>query len=339
MFRLMSRSLAPLVLVCALIGCAGTSDDAPFTGPVPARLEDVEAWRDLTRRTSVDEATRQFRTRAAAHPPTQRFAERYARALQAVERGVAVPRGMSCYRLLLIPGWRYASRPEHGGDLATIDARAAAMGMTHERVNTQEDGVVESNAEHIERRLRSGPSDMPTIVLSVSKGSAETALALASVNADRSRARPNIAAWININGLLGGTPLADTLTTQIGRTVLPRLLALTGGTEEEVESITTTTRRAAPDALPRGIFVVSMQAAPLSAEVGWTARAGYLYLSRFGPNDGITLLADAVIDGAVNLLLPGTDHFLDLPDRDARVEALLRATVEALGPPRGSRCK
>lgn len=339
MSRSMSRSLALLVLACALAGCAGTSDDAPFTGPVPARLEDVEAWRELTRRTSVDEATRRFRRMAGEHAPTQRFAERYARALQAMERGAAVPRGTSCYRLLLIPGWRYASRPEHGGDLATIDARAEALGMMHERVNTKEDGVVEANAAYIESRLRSGPQDVPTIVLSVSKGSAETAFALAKMHADRSRSRPNVVAWININGLLGGTPLADTLTTQAGRVVLPRLLALTGGTEEEVESITTTTRRAAPDALPRSLFVVSMQAAPLSAEVGWTARAGYLYLSRFGPNDGITLLADAVIDGAVNLLVPGTDHFLDLPDRDARVEALLRATVEALGPPRGARCR
>ncbi len=339
MSRIAFHALALLVLCIAVAGCAGAPDEGPYTGPVPTRLEDVEAWRELTRRTSVDTATRQFRRMAAEHPPTQRFAERYARALQAVERGAAVPRGMSCYRLLLIPGWRYASRPEHGGDLATINARAAAIGMTHERVNTQEDGVVEANAAQIESRLRSGPADMPTIVLSVSKGSAETALALATVNADRSRARPNVAAWININGLLGGTPLADTLTTQAGRVVLPRLLALTGGTEEEVESITTTTRRAAPDTLPRGLFVVSLQAAPLNAEVGLTARAGYVYLSRFGPNDGITLLADAVIDGAVNLLLPGTDHFLDLPDRDARVEALLRATVEALGPPRSARCR
>lgn len=335
MFRLFTL----LVSACVLAGCAGTSADDPYSGPIPAELEDVEAWRALTSRTSVDEATRHFRSKAAAHAPTQRFAERYARALQAVERGTPPPRAMTCYRLLLIPGWRYASRPEHGGDLATIDARAAALGMAHERANTQEDGVVEANAAYIERRLRSGPPDIPTIVLSVSKGSAEAALALATMNADRTRARPNIAAWININGLLGGTPLADTLTTQAGRVVLPRLLALAGGTEEEVESITTTTRRGAPDTLPRGIFVVSMQAAPLRAEVGWTALAGFLYLSRFGPNDGITLLADAVIDGAVNLLLPGTDHFLDLPDRDARVEALLRATVEALGPPRGPRCR
>jgi hypothetical protein len=45
---------------------------------------------------------------------------------------------------------------------------------------------------------------------------------------------------------------------------------------------------------------------------------GYRTMREFGPNDGLTLLADELVPRAVPLLMPGIDHFLG-PHEDQEI--------------------
>jgi len=47
-------------------------------------------------------------------------------------------------------------------------------------------------------------------------------------------------------------------------------------------------------------------------------------LKEIGPNDGLTLIEDALAPGALTLFMPGCDHFLLAPDMDRRTQALAR---------------
>ncbi len=284
-------------------------------------------WGAFSRETSsIDRATAVFRGIVAAEPRNQRFGETYTRVLTEYSHRLLAA---SCYRLLAVPGWRYQSHPERGADLESVRRLARSLGMDHESVDTDEDGTVEANAAVIAERLRA-PHDRPIVLFSVSKGSAEVARALELLAPDPSDRRSRIAAWINVNGLIGGTPLADRLMKAPARWVVAMMLAARGGSMATIESMTTRERRGVRDRLqlPSDLLVVNYQAAPFADAVGAHALMGFWLLSHLGPNDGVSLLADALVADAITLIEPGTDHFLGLPDRDHRIEALLRATID-----------
>jgi hypothetical protein len=292
----------------------------------PAELGDVLAWRELTMSTSIDIATKAFRQVAALPEATRRFAGSYQQALNSSQLP-AETKALACYRLMLVPGWRYKSHPERGADLASIRDTAAAIGFDAAVIGTDEDDDVEDNAQLIAKRVRAaGPR--PIILFSVSKGGAEVARALDTVLKRQSAPAVPVAAWINVNGLVGGTPLMDLLELRAAQRVV-RALVPREGTRDAIQSMTTAARRtlAEPPWQAAGMLVVNFVAAPLTSEVSPAALPGFLTLSSWGPNDGITLLADAVVDHGITLTIPGTDHFLDLPDRNRRIGALLRATI------------
>ncbi len=293
---------------------------------IQTSLTDVERWRALSRRTSIDFATEAFRRMVTALPRNRQFGERHTRALAGASNP---PQGMSCYQLLTVAGWRYQTNPEHGADLELIGRLARALGMDHQLIDTDEDGTVEANAAIIAARLRE-PHRRPIVMFSVSKGSAEVALALDLVGHDPIKLPSRIAAWINVNGLIGGTPLADRLMSAPARWLVAAVIAARGGSMQTIASMTTEERRNVRGRLrlPPGLLVVNYQAAPFTDAIGPDASIGHWLLSDLGPNDGVSLLADALVADAITLLEPATDHFLGLADRDHRIEALLRATVD-----------
>ncbi len=77
-------------------------------------------------------------------------------------------------------------------------------------------------------------------------------------------------------------------------------------------------------------LVINYIGVPLSGTVSARARSGYERLARFGPNDGLTLLADAWLPGAPTILEIGLDHYFVAPDADTRAVALLAIVIDLL---------
>src|SRR5262249_57085008 len=74
-------------------------------------------------------------------------------------------------------------------------------------VETQDEGAVEANAALVAAAIRSRvQSGRRLIILSASKSSSEVALALTKLGPAETR---HVAAWINTEGVLQGTPLTD----------------------------------------------------------------------------------------------------------------------------------
>jgi hypothetical protein len=81
---------------------------------------------------------------------------------------------------------------------------------------------------------------------------------------------------------------------------------------------------------PEQLMRVHFIGAPLSAQVEKRIRSNYCSISAFGPNDGITPLADEVSDGGIIVSELGLDHYYRSPDIDKKTIALALTVAESV---------
>jgi hypothetical protein len=255
----------------------------------------------------------------------------YAEELRATADGHFTSLDSSGYTLLFAPGWLYRSHAENGAGFERQLALAAEMGIQAERIDSDENASVERNALAIAGEIRRRRvTGRRYVVVSASKAGPEVALALAMLSSEEAG---HVAAWVNIGGVLGGSPLVDAAL------VTPRCwaaLALFGWRRwglDGMKSMSTRHRRGALDGiqLPEHVLVVNYVPLPLSGHVSPRARGGYEEMRSIGPNDGLALTSDEIFRGGATLVEIGLDHYMSAPDIDRRTVALTRAVLREIG--------
>ena len=71
-------------------------------------------------------------------------------------------------------------------------------------------------------------------------------------------------------------------------------------------------------------------ATPLSGDITDNVRSRYAYLRKYGPNDGLTLLADELMPDGITIIEPGVDHFYRDPEIDLKSLAIANLVAEEL---------
>jgi hypothetical protein len=231
------------------------------------------------------------------------------------------------FLILFVPGWLYKTDSTTGADFARFREHLTHHGARVALIETGENRSVEENAKLIESQiLHHAVSAQHIIVVSGSKGGPEVALALSNL-----RDRPEVLqvrAWLNVGGLLQGSPLADFgLSWPICWFVY--LAVLPDGSFDGIRSLSSThsKNRLAELKLPQDTVIVNYVGLPLSGQVSDQARGGYSRLQMGGPNDGLTYLTDAIAHNSVTIPELGVDHFFRRPDIDLRSLALARAII------------
>jgi hypothetical protein len=109
------------------------------------------------------------------------------------------------FYIVFVPAFNYES---NAGNFWEQRVLLDSAKISNEIIKTQQWGLVEENAELIANKLQEiSKLHRNIIVISVSKGSLETALALEKIsNLDVLR---SLKAWINVSGILNGSPAAD----------------------------------------------------------------------------------------------------------------------------------
>jgi len=170
----------------------------------------------------------------------------------------------------------------------------------------------------------------PLILASLSKGGADVKMALAEPGAERAFA--NVAAWINLCGILDGTPMAEWLLSWRWGAVLNRLYHRLRG-----QSLTflRDLRYGAgqpldfPLRLPAHLRLISVVGFPLREHlVRGIARRCHRRLAPLGPNDGGLVLADVCALPGLVYPLWGADHYLQ---PKSGVRELVAAILQYLG--------
>ncbi|HEY6365259.1 MAG TPA: hypothetical protein VI585_10775, partial [Candidatus Binatia bacterium] len=185
------------------------------------------------------------------------------------------------YEALVVPIYLYKRLIGSGADLAAPRAALEKLGLACHFVETQDDGAVEANADMVADAIRARiHSGRRLIIFSASKSSPEVALALTRLGTAETR---HVAAWINVAGVLQGTPLAD-------EHVFQKLEFLVG--EVDVageESLTTQRGRRRFDSfhIPKNVLVINYVGIPVTGTISFWGRTGFNSLRKHGPNDGV----------------------------------------------------
>lgn len=328
----MRLAAGALLAFAAVVGASGepparaTLADALERGDIPALRDALAA---VARATTLDEAAAQFATAVERVPRNRAFRTRFDAALAGP---LAPPAGQERYLFVFVPGWLYRTNPDSGADLARPRAVLAARGYAVQLAEIEENATVEANGEALAAELERLAGDGRRLILiSTSKAGPETQLALDRL--ERAGRAAHIAAWVNIGGLLNGTAVADHWDSWPRSWLAAAAFVFLGHGTASIGSMTTGARRArfAELRLPAGLVTVNYIGAPRAAEVNPGSQGEYAILAPHGPNDGLTLLADALVPQGVTVVERGFDHYFAAPDIDRRIAAMAQAVLETLG--------
>jgi hypothetical protein len=176
-------------------------------------------------------------------------------------------------------------------------------------------GRLEANAALLRQEIRRhrAATDGPLVVASLSKGGADVRLALA----EDPEAAKAVFAWVQLCGLVRGTPAVDDLLqSRLGVRGLTRAFLRA----HRVDTAFLRDLACVPGAplrgtwiAPPGLRVINVIGCPLAYHLSGATRARYRVLAPLGPNDGSTLLRDAILEPGWVYPVWGADHYFRTP--------------------------
>ncbi len=155
--------------------------------------------------------------------------------------------------------------------------------------------------------------------MSISKGSAEVRL-MYQLFSDKVPAE-KISYWFNVGGLARGSQFVDDMMRSSLRRAKTRAICLATGAQFRAlhELQTHHPFWQATFIPPENTRLINILGVPLSSHIERTLVTRYNRIRALGPNDGMVLLADALISPGMIYPIWGADHYM----RDARVIPIL----------------
>jgi hypothetical protein len=223
-------------------------------------------------------------------------------------------------RVVVVPTLFYREHPEIGGDGGLIVAIARRLGLAAEAAPVGSLASVEENARRLLRHLERIEGDEVWCV-TLSKGGLELKRAFALATG---RAAHNVRVWVNIAGVLGGSPIVDRMARSAPhRLFLRGYMRIRGGTGDALLQMGRAHAIAqAPLELPTHVDVLNLVPLPLPSHLPPRTLRTFRRLEAEGPNDGFVPFWDGVAPGLVYPLW-GCDHYLRAPRLSSIVYRLL----------------
>jgi hypothetical protein len=216
--------------------------------------------------------------------------------------------------LILVPGAFYRENPRSGADGQLLREQAERLDCPTGIIPVASRGTLKQNARIICDWLLEH-QEQPVILASLSKGGADVKMALAEP--DAAGAFKNVAAWVNLCGILNGTPMAEWLLSRNPAALVNRLYyTLRGQGLGFLRDLGYGPGGPLDCALqlPHHIRMVTIAGFPLREHLSSAlARRCHRRLMYLGPNDGSLVLSD--VCALPGLLYPiwGADHYLRPP--------------------------
>jgi len=300
------------------------------------RAIDSASLGQLTEHFSPDFATLYFVSRIYGDPVNRRAQEAFRSHLATIRNEGAdemfrIGERVGPYLIAFVPGYAYKRDPWTGADFGRQRRLMSQAGIRNVLIETDELGTVEENAKIVANEiLRLKEQHHRVILVSTSKGGAEVALAIGKLLP--SQQLSHVKAWISIGGLLRGTPSADQALQWPTSWLVRAAFFFKGLRGEVVEDLSTKRRREvfAQLEFPEHILMLQYVGVPLSGQIAEYVEGRYNDLKQLGPNDGLTLLADELVEGGVVITDIGLDHYYLDPDIDLKTFALASVVLDLL---------
>jgi len=287
-------------------------------------LPSADELRGIGRREGVDAATARLYRAVCEAPPHRAFVQ----ALE--EERLAVPAPPpGDVRLAIVPGAFYREHARSGADGRMVREEAGRLGWPVDLIPVASTGSVLENARAICSWLGE-QRDRRVVLVSLSKGGSDVKLALQQPGASAAFAR--VAAWINLCGIVDGTPMADWMLSRHPGAVLNRLYyRMLGVGLQFLDDLRRGPGRLLASQLkvPAHVQMISIVGFPQRRHLtSAMARRCHARLAVHGPNDGVIVLTDAC--ALPGLIYPawGADHYLRSGEDMSK---LLRAILGFIG--------
>lgn len=292
---------------------------------IPSR-EDLRA---ISQEFSVDLAALFFAHRLLADECNATLNQAFATHLNT---DVTIAAGIvSSYVVLFVPGWDYAANGHAtGADFARPRELASEFGLENHLVELPPTGSVEQNANVLASMIaKHNASGKKLILAAASSAGPAVHLALGELLGDSERR--SVKAWLNLGGILQGSPLVDFVEARPW--LFNPIVWFMGWDKDAIRSMATKQSRERFSRLPTsaGILVVNYLGVPLSGQLSRHSRDKYPLLRSDGPNDGLTLLADVIAPDGLTIVAMGSDHFFaEDPRINEKTVALMKLMLTQL---------
>jgi uncharacterized protein YkvS len=221
------------------------------------------------------------------------------------------------YCVVFVPGLAYKEDTTTGADFARQRRLLTSYGISNDLIEVGEWDLADDNANKIATYLKLLSEKYDKImVVSASKGGLETGIALGKIL--KPEETKSIKAWINVGGILRGSPIADNYLCAPKCWFAGLMLWTKGKKMNIVEDMSYKKRKESFSALkfPENIKIINFVGAPLATKIEKEIKSRYCSMIAMGPNDGLTPIADEVTDNGIIVSEIGLDHYF----RDANID-------------------
>ena len=168
------------------------------------------------------------------------------------------------------------------------------------------------------------------MLVSASKGGLETAIALGE------KLEPDeissVKSWVSVGGILRGSPIADSYLKAPKCWIAEFMLWTKGKNIDLVKDISYNKRTIQFEELkiPMHIKILHFVGTPLATKISKEIKNRYCSMSDFGPNDGLTPIADEITEQGFVVTELGLDHYYrdDLIDKKTLALAYVAVKLE-----------
>jgi hypothetical protein len=221
------------------------------------------------------------------------------------------------FYVVFIPGFRYKGNV---GNFLQQRQLLEIAKIPYEMIMIDEVGLVDNNAAMIAERLKEiDKLYQNIIIISVSKGSLETEIALGKLLKPEDITK--IGAWINVCGILKGTPIADYWSAPLRKSFLSCGVFFMGKKNININgllndmSYTQCKEKYKDIVIPPDIYTINLISTPLGRKKKSTM---------LQPNDGFSPLLDSITKNGVVIVEVGTNHLFENVNLNTRMVALLQ---------------
>lgn len=239
----------------------------------------------------------------------------------------------SRYAVLSVPGWDYKTSGHlTGADFKTPRRLLSESGIQNYLIEIDENGSIEDNAHFIEREIVRYSKEHDRLILA---GASSAGPAIAQALSDNfiKGEGNNIKAWLNISGILNGTPVVDKYSHWPNRLLLGLFALVKGWDAENIISMSAEKSRKRFNRLniPKNILIVNYIGLPMSGNIMERGHGFYSLLRKEGPNDGFTLITDIIAPNSSTIISLGADHFIaDDPEIELITIVLAKVLIDQI---------
>ncbi len=245
----------------------------------------------------------------------------------------APPVSVSDYLILLVPGWNYVANGHiTGSDFAAPRRLIDKLGIENHLILVPPNGSVMQSAELIAASVMRHSGSAKKIII-VGSSAAGPSIHYTLGKLPNHGELESVVAWVNLGGILQGSPLVDYFQKWPQKIALNLAMAWLGWDEEEIVTLSASQSRERVKTLnlPPDLVVINYLGLSLTGNLSSLSANKYPLIAEQGPNDGLTPLVDIIAPDSMTLIATRSDHYFGKdPKIDLKTIAILKTVIEMI---------